>query len=268
MHLGNIRPTCGAHVRRLSGANKTADPDAHQFPWKPSDWEPVDPVVADPIPQDIASIFRNPLLKYTEGGDKTSQYHPCKLYFQINSQTFFSGHVIPYLTGNKFSKYLFRSCNSLLQDYFLGSILKKLDENRHLGIFFRSCNTLQESNRYRNIFSVLLFSCSDGIHILSLSCRSASATTGSTSCRSEIKPTSWPMYRAGSEHIDYCRWLQLISRTELIAWSSLTLFLTERPNRYSDPVALRCRATLCRSRFSRIWRGVAGESRYTPWKRL
>ena len=30
-------------------------------------------------------------------------YHPCKNYFQINSQTIFSGHVIPYLTGTKFS---------------------------------------------------------------------------------------------------------------------------------------------------------------------
>ena len=32
------------------------------------------------------------------------------------------------------------------------------------------------------------------------------------------------------------------------------------PNRYSDPVALHGRATLCRTTFSRIWRGVAGES--------
>ena len=29
-----------------------------------------------------------------------------KIYFQINSQTSFSGHVIPYLTGNQFSIYL------------------------------------------------------------------------------------------------------------------------------------------------------------------
>ena len=34
------------------------------------------------------------------------------------------------------------------------------------------------------------------------------------------------------------------------------------PNRYSNPVALHCRATLCRTTFSKIWRGVAGESRY------
>ena len=37
---------------------------------------------------------------------------------------------------------------------------------------------------------------------------------------------------------------------------------TKWPNRY-NPVALRSRATLFCSAFSRIWRGVAGESRYT-----
>ena len=46
-------------------------------------WEPVDPVVADPVRQDndkrnniqiYIYIYGNSLLKYTEGGDKTSQY--------------------------------------------------------------------------------------------------------------------------------------------------------------------------------------------------
>ena len=39
---------------------------------------------------------------------------------------------------------------------------------------------------------------------------------------------------------------------------------SKQPNRYSNPVALHCHATLCCTTFSRIWRGVAGESRYTP----
>ena len=42
-------------------------------------WEPVDPVVADPVGQDNDKrnnirIYGNSLFKYTEGGDKTSQY--------------------------------------------------------------------------------------------------------------------------------------------------------------------------------------------------
>ena len=43
-------------------------------------WEPVDPFVADPVRQDndkrnnITNIYGSSLLKYTEGGDKTSQY--------------------------------------------------------------------------------------------------------------------------------------------------------------------------------------------------
>ena len=73
--------------------------------------------------------------------------HPHKNYFQINSQTLFSGHVIPYLTGNKFSKNIFRSCNLLLRDCFLGSILKHTNtwKEINLGIcFFRSRNALHE----------------------------------------------------------------------------------------------------------------------------
>ena len=38
------------------------------------------------------------------------------------------------------------------------------------------------------------------------------------------------------------------------------------PNCYRNPVAAHCRAALCRITFSNIWRGVAGESRYTPSK--
>ena len=38
------------------------------------------------------------------------------------------------------------------------------------------------------------------------------------------------------------------------------------PNRYSNPVALHCCATLCCITFSWIWRGVEGELRYTPAK--
>ena len=43
-------------------------------------WELIDPVVADPVRQDndkgkqYTNIYGNSLLKYTEGGDKTSQY--------------------------------------------------------------------------------------------------------------------------------------------------------------------------------------------------
>ena len=51
-----------------------------------------------------------------------------------------------------------------------------------------------------------------------------------------------------------------------MVWPSLSQSPTKWPNPCSIPVALHCRATLCRTTFSRIWRGVAGESRYTPWK--
>ena len=40
----------------------------------------------------------------------------------------------------------------------------------------------------------------------------------------------------------------------------------KRPNCHSNPVTQHCRATLCRITFSRIWRGVAGQSRYNPSK--
>ena len=55
---------------------------------------------------------------------------PSHKLFPNKFQTIFSGHVIPYLTGKKFSKCFFRSCNLLLQDYFLGSILKNNFELR------------------------------------------------------------------------------------------------------------------------------------------
>ena len=42
--------------------------------------------------------------------------------------------------------------------------------------------------------------------------------------------------------------------------------LQKRHNRDSNPVALHCRATLCPTTFSKIWRWGAGELRYTPSK--
>ena len=42
--------------------------------------------------------------------------------------------------------------------------------------------------------------------------------------------------------------------------------LSKWPNRYSHPVALHCCAKLSRCKFSRIWRGIAGESNYALFK--
>ena len=54
--------------------------ESHVYLGKSIFWELVDPVVADPVRQDndkrkqYTNIYVNSLLKYTEGGDKNSQY--------------------------------------------------------------------------------------------------------------------------------------------------------------------------------------------------
>ena len=46
----------------------------------------------------------------------------------------------------------------------------------------------------------------------------------------------------------------------------LCVFFPKWPHHYSDPVSIHCRTTLFHITFSRIWRDVAGESRYTASK--
>ena len=57
--------------------------------------------------------------------------------------------------------------------------------------------------------------------------------------------------------------LQLSSRlSQERAFFWISQMLSKWPNRYSNPVALHCRTKLCRTAFSRIWRGVARELLY------
>ena len=79
-----------------------------------------------------------------------SKYIPKFVYF-------FSGHVIPHLTGSKLSKYLFRLF-VFLQDSVLGSILKnEMTWSINLGTFFWSRNALHETQQTSKHFSVLYF---------------------------------------------------------------------------------------------------------------
>ena len=89
-------------------------------------------------------------------------YHPRTNSFQINSQTIFSGHVIPYLTGNKFSKYFFRSCDLFYRiNSWVPSRKIKLHEKHKSGNMFSGHVThYMKLNKYRKqIFRPVIFLC-------------------------------------------------------------------------------------------------------------
>ena len=97
--------------------------------------------------QDLGLILWGPCDLPSRAESKDCQHQItilAKIISKYIPRLFLSGHVILDLTGNKFSKCLFRSGNLFFLRTNSWTPPWKLHENRNLGIFFRSCNALHE----------------------------------------------------------------------------------------------------------------------------